>query len=124
MQGRIGEPPKSGMDEGYYKRLMDQYVQEHGDMQPAAEGVIRTAAVLEQLKADAQADIASRGLREVYRNGNQRVERDNKSFAQFLKAADQQSKLLQRLRLLPTGRGTKAAEDEEDGDEEDELNNY
>lgn len=118
--------PQEEYDKAYYERIAEQYRQTHGELTPAADGVIQTAALLEMLKEKARADIASKGLRETVRNGRQAFLRENKSLGQLLKLSTSQAALLQTLKLLPSRRTAPKDEDEdeEDGDPADELNDY
>lgn len=103
-----------------YDSLAGQYTAAHGEVTPAAQTLLEKAAYLEMLHEKAQRDLEEGGLREsyaisTYRNGT----RESKALGMLIKIANQQTKLLRELRLLPGGR--KQADNEDpDGDDEPE----
>ena len=63
--------------------------------------LIADIATMEKLKRELYEDIRARGVVEDYRNGRQRIKRENKSIATARMLMDQQRKHLAELRLTP-----------------------
>ena len=66
--------------------------------------LIADIATMEKLKQQLYADIRKRGVVEDFRNGRQRMMRDNKSVQHVRMLMDQQRKHLAELRLTPNSK--------------------
>ena len=66
--------------------------------------LIADIAAMEKLKQQLYADIRQRGVVEDFRNGRQRIKRENKSIATARMLMEQQRKHLAELRLTPNSR--------------------
>ena len=85
-----------------YDNLCQEYVEKNGGPIPeSAQRQIGDCVRLEALKLVLYEDIIAKGIRETYRNGNQRGERPNKSVADYQRACKQQWSVLAALRLNP-----------------------
>ena len=75
-----------------------------GGMTGAEQALVADIAAMEQLKQQLYEDIRKRGVVEDFRNGRQRMMRENKSVAGVRQLMDQQRKHLAELRLTPNSR--------------------
>ncbi len=66
--------------------------------------LVADIATMEKLKQQLYEDIRKRGVVEDFRNGRQRMMRDNKSVQNVRMLMDQQRKHLAELRLTPNSR--------------------
>lgn len=66
--------------------------------------LVQDIAVLEKLKQQLYADIRDRGVVELFKNGKQRIMRDNPSVRNARMLMDQQRRHLAELRLTPNSR--------------------
>ncbi|MDL2317672.1 P27 family phage terminase small subunit [Eubacteriales bacterium OttesenSCG-928-A19] len=73
-------------------------------MSDAEQHIIGDIATMEQLKLDLYADVAKRGAVEEFKNGRQRLMRENKSIQQARMLMEQQRKHMNELRLTPASR--------------------
>lgn len=93
-----------------YDALCREYADMYGEVTRSAQHLIGDIATMEEQKLALNADIAKRGVTEEFRNGRQHFFRENKSIAVARMLTDQQRRLLNELKLTPSGR--KAAADD------------
>lgn len=87
-----------------YERLCAACAKRPEGLSDQDQMLIADIAILEQLKQQLYADIRKRGVVEDFRNGRQRMMRDNKSVQHVRMLMDQQRKHLAELRLTPNSR--------------------
>ena len=87
-----------------YERLCAACAKRPEGLSDQDQMLIAYIAILEQLKQQLYADIRKRGVVEDFRNGRQRMMRDNKSVQHVRMLMDQQRKHLAELRLTPNSR--------------------
>ena len=87
-----------------YERLCAACEQRDGGMSDPEQALVADIAMLEQLKQQLYEDIRKRGVVEDFRNGRQRMMRENKSVTSARQLMDQQRKHLAELRLTPNSR--------------------
>ena len=87
-----------------YERLCAACEQREGGMSDPEQALVADIAMLEQLKQQLYEDIRKRGVVEDFRNGRQRMMRENKSVTSARQLMDQQRKHLAELRLTPSSR--------------------
>ena len=73
-------------------------------MNDSDQMLVADIATMEKLKQQLYADIRKRGVVEDFRNGRQRLMRDNKSVERARMLMDQQRKHLAELKLTPNSR--------------------
>lgn len=87
-----------------YDRLCEACERRPEGISDQDQMLVADIAIMEKLKQQLYADIRKRGVVEDWRNGRQRVMRDNKSVQGVRMLMDQQRKHLAELRLTPNSR--------------------
>lgn len=90
--------------EAMYDRLCAACEKRPEGLSDQDQMLIADVAIMEKLKQQLYADIRKRGVVEDFRNGRQRMMRDNKSVQHVRMLMDQQRKHLAELRLTPNSR--------------------
>lgn len=105
-----------------YDRLCAQVEHVHGELTDSALALVFDVALAEQIKQRLNKDINTRGAVEPWKNGRQRVMRENKSVVQVQRLMEQQRRNLAELGLTPGAKRKK--EPAGDGDPEDDGDDF
>ena len=109
---RITDPDARRM----YGRLCDACEKRAGGITDADQMLVADVAYAEQIKGLLQKDILERGIGQERYNGRQKYWAENKSLAQLRGFTESQRKLLNELRLTPSGRKAASVEIDDDFD--------
>lgn len=104
------------------QKLEDQITEARGEVTERDRALLDSWSAVERTRLEAEWSLTTVGLRETYRNGRQRVERENKSFLQMMRASTVAARLLAQLLPIRPGKGVKEVDADADGT--DDLDNY
>ncbi|MEG1515284.1 MAG: hypothetical protein RSD95_10400 [Clostridia bacterium] len=109
MRARHMEMIRDPVAAAMYDDLCAQCDVRAGGMDAAQQSIISDIALLEQTKRALISDVNQRGAVEDFRNGRQKLKRENKSVREARMLMEQQRKHLSELRLTPGSQRKSAA---------------